>query len=67
MSASDSEKLIEELTITYEAFVELKGSNLKEALQDAIQEADDAAVRAAASAALGAATGAATGILGALL
>lgn len=66
-NSQEEGKVIEELTITYEAFVELKGENLTRALENAIEEADDAAIAAAANALIGAGTGAASGILGAFL
>ena len=64
--SKSEEKLIEELGITYEAMIELKGKNLKEALEDADQQALQAALDAAGSVLLGATVGGiAGGIAGA--
>lgn len=65
-NASSEEKLIEEMVVTYEAMVELKGSNLKEALEDADQQALEAALDAAGAVLIGATVGGiAGGIAGA--
>jgi phage tail-like protein len=63
LDASANEKLIEEMTIVYEAFVELKGGNLKEAFADLQQQSSKAAFAAAGAVTIGAIAG---GIAGAL-
>lgn len=63
LNASSEEKLVEEMTITYEAFIELQGEDLNAAIQDVIKESNDAVAEALEAAAIGAATGAISGVL----
>jgi phage tail-like protein len=58
LSASSQEKLIEELVVVYEAFIELNGSNLQEAFQNAQTEANEAVGDAIKAALIGASAGA---------
>ena len=57
LDASDSGKLIQELTITYESFIELKGRTIAEVMQNWKDQADEALVDAIEAAAIGAALG----------
>lgn len=60
--AQTSEKLIEELTITYEAMFESIKPTIEEAIQDIEQAAIDALGQAAAAAAIGGLAGAVAGL-----
>jgi phage tail-like protein len=63
LDASDESKAIEELTITYEAFVELPAGDINSAFESAQKEANKAMEAAWEATALGGAIGAAKGIL----
>lgn len=62
LNAKENEKLIEELTITYEAFIELVGKDLNSAIQDAFRQSEEAFKDALIAATVGAALGAAANL-----
>jgi phage tail-like protein len=66
LDAKSEDKLIEELGIAYEAFIELKGEDLNEAFDNAQVQSNEALAAALEAVAIGAFTGGIAGTLGSI-